>query len=178
MFEAWGLALGLLFGAGVALFLPGSRPSTPRRREGLLQPVQRQLTEAGWGRIHPTGALLSWLGASGLAGLVVAVVIPIPVLAPLASAVVLGGGPAVVRAKMNQRRRRLRQIWPGLIDHVRSAIRSGSGVIDATLALEARVPVEMGHAFREFRSAVEAALVRIRLYRNSRTPLPTPLAIG
>ena len=176
MSEAWGLALGLLFGAGLALFLPGSRPRTPpRRREELLQPVQRQLTEAGWGQIHPMGALVSWLGASGLAGLVVAVVIPIPVLAPLASAVVLGGGPAVVRARMNQRRRRLRRIWPGLIDHVRSAIRSGSGVIDATLALEDRVPVEMGGAFREFRLSVEGGAPADQALQELKNTLADPI---
>jgi len=121
------------------------------------------------------GALVSWLGASGLAGLVVAVVIPIPVLAPLAGVVVLGGGPAVVRARINQRRRRLRRIWPGLIDHVRSAIRSGSGVIDATLALETRVPIEMGGAFRGFRSAVEGGAAADQALQELKNTLADPI---
>ena len=176
MLEHWAVAAGLVFGAGLIMVLPDGSPQQIRPRRNALESVQKKLDEAGWSRIHPVGAVVSWLAASVFAGLVVAVAIPIPILAPLATAALLGAGPAVLTATINQRRRRLRRIWPGLIDHVRSAIRSGSGVVDATLAVESRVPVEMAEAFRGFRSMVEDGVSADRALQELKHALADPIA--
>jgi len=175
MFEQWGVAIGLVCGAGLAMLLP-TGPAEPTVRRGrAFHSLQTQLDEAGWGQVHPVGALVSWLGASVFVGLLVAVAVPIPILAPLATATVLGAGPAMLKATITQRRRRLRRVWPGLIDHVRSAIRSGSGVVDATLAVESRVPAEMTEAFRAFRRSVEEGAPADRALEQLKDALADPI---
>ncbi len=151
-----GLAVGLVCGVGLALLMPAdARPKRSRRRGGVLRRLEGVLAEAGWAEAHPLGILAAWAGAAALAGVLVAVFVPIPVLAPLAALAVLGAGRGLIRARIDSRRRRLRQTWPGLIDHLRSALRSGAGVSNAVVYLVDRVPEEMRPAFQHFHEALD-----------------------
>ena len=171
-----GLAVGLVCGVGLAFLVPANaRTKRSRRRGGVLRRLEGVLAEAGWAEAHPLGILAAWAGAAALAGVLVAVLVPIPVLAPLAALAVLGAGRGLIRARIDSRRRRLRQTWPGLIDHLRSAVRSGAGVSDAVVYLVDRVPEEMRPAFQHFHEALDHGSSVDQALRSVKAELADPV---
>lgn len=57
---------------------------------------------------------------------------------------------AVVRVRARQRRSKLRDVWPDVVDHVHSAVRAGLALPEALVQLGERGPVELRGAFQEF----------------------------
>lgn len=84
--------------------------------------------------------------------------IPIPVLAVLAVVAIGFGGMTYVRTQRESRYRRLQQAWPGVIDHVRAGIRSGSDVTTAMMALPDTLPPDIRHGVREFRLSIQRGM--------------------
>lgn len=103
-------------------------------------------------------ALRLWLDESGLAGhsigvVVVGVVgivalaastmsalIPLPVVAPIAVCGSVVSLVAVLEGRRASRRQSARQVWPDVIESLRSALRSGSTVAEAFIDVAERVP--------------------------------------
>lgn len=151
-------ALGLL--GGGALLVTGSGQQvadrTPRRIQGAwLGNLADQLARAGWRDLQPHAALGAWLGLSLLAGVAVWLMIPIPVLAPLAALATLAAGRALIASRIGSRERRLRHAWPGVVDHLRSAVRSGASVGEAMVLLVDKVPEELRPAFNTLHRELE-----------------------
>ena len=65
--------------------------------------------------------------------------------------------------------------WPGLIDHLRSAVRSGAGVSDAVVYLVDRVPEEMRPAFQHFHEALDHGSSVDQALRGVKTELADPV---
>lgn len=59
---------------------------------------------------------------------------------------------AVVRWRARKRTAVLRQLWPDVVDHLRSAIRAGLSLPEALIQLSEKGPEELRHVFRDFGS--------------------------
>ena len=81
----------------------------------------------------------------------VVALVPIPVLSVLSSAAMVLAGFAYLRQQREARFHRLQQAWPGVIDHLRAGIRSGSDVTAAVMALPDTLPPEINRPVGEFR---------------------------
>lgn len=153
------VATGLMgiFAAGLWLL---TIPATTRERARATPPqwgrLEDSLAQAGWSTLSAPTTLMLWCGLSAVVALMVWLVVPIPVLAPLAFAAMLISGHSILRSAMSARQRRLRQAWPGVIDHLRQAVRSGAGVSEAVIVASHRVPDEVRPAFQSFQKNLES----------------------
>ncbi len=176
--ELAGIALGLCVGLGGLLLLPpapAARKPAPRLR-GVLATLQRQLVDAGWGQLQLSVVLALWLGGSVALAAVIALLVPIPVLVPLA--LVAGGllGRSVLRGRIQARQRRLRRAWPGIVDHIRQAVRSGSSIAEAVVAAGEHVPAELQPAFVRFREGFKSGSLVDHLLEALKDDLADPIA--
>lgn len=142
-----GLAIGILLIIGP----DGSKPRPPRHElRKSASGLGDELARAGWGKVSPVTAVALWILLSLLIAVVVSILIPIPVLGLLAGVAVAAAGRVMVRSRISRRERRLRQAWPGVVDHLRSAVRSGASVSEAVGIASSKVPLELRGAFSQF----------------------------
>jgi tight adherence protein B len=146
---AWGLALGvgLLLAASPILWPDTGRRSaapTPgdRARERL---VQAGLASVG---IPMVGVVSAILGVAATA--LVFAIVPVVALAGAAGvlALLLPSIMVLWRARMN--RRATRVVWPDVVDHLVSAVRSGLALPDSVVTLASFGPTLTRAAFAEF----------------------------
>lgn len=144
--------LGAVLGLGVVLAVsPWLWPRTeravdPRPRARLLD----RLTQAGLDGIPPLAlAAVSLLAGVLAAGVALAVA---PVVAVAAAAFVAGAAAPVlaVRWRAKRRRRAHAAVWPDVVDHLVSAVRSGLALPDAVAQLEHAGPAITRPAFAAF----------------------------
>jgi tight adherence protein B len=148
--------LGLMLGAGVVLvvapLLWPARAATvgPRRRSRWTSRAAETLVQAGLPRVSvATVVAVSVIVAAGAASVIGAAV---PVVALAASAGVVGlvlpGILIMVRARSF--RRATRVVWPDVVDHLLSAVRSGLALPDSVVTLAHSGPTLTRAAFAEF----------------------------
>ncbi len=162
----WWNGVSLLSAAGIILGLtllvrrPDPERREPRQTRGnsshLLVWLADRLARAGWSSVNPSTAILLWGVGVVSAGAIVFSLIPIPALWPLASLATLFAGRSLLRSRIAARERALRQAWPGIVDHLRSAVRSGASVGEAVILVTPRVPREFHLAFSSFCRELEA----------------------
>ena len=174
------LALGAVFAVGVMLLFPSppTRTTRPpnRARIAALSRLHEQLNQAGLAQMSATTALVSWAAAVVVATAVVVIVIPIPALMPLVVVAGAIAGRAVLSGRIQARQRRLRRAWPGIVDHLRQAVRSGASIAEAVVAAAAHVPPELQAAFDRFAERFEAGeLVDVAL-EQMKEELADPVA--
>ncbi|PYI69229.1 type II secretion system protein F [Arthrobacter livingstonensis] len=161
--------VGLL--AGLGLFLvwtacwgapeEAARPVRRSRLEELLQ-------QAGVVQVTPASLVASTLGLAVLAALVVLLLTGAPPVA-LCLGLFSGYVPiALLRWRARRRSSVLRELWPDVVDHLRSAIRAGLSLPEALIQLGAKGPVELRSEFvsfgADYRSTghFEAALEKLK----------------
>jgi tight adherence protein B len=112
--------------------------------------LEELLLRAGVERVSANGLL----GAGGVAGLFVFLVAFIFTGTPaIAACFALFGGLSplmLVRWRARKRTASLRELWPDVVDHLRSAIRAGLSLPEALIQLGVKGPEELRPAFREF----------------------------
>ncbi|MBG6223693.1 tight adherence protein B [Arthrobacter sp. CAN_A2] len=147
-------------GLGVGLFLIWwscwERPARGRRAPTRRQPLGDLLLRAGVERVSARGLLAS-CGATGLTVLLVGFVLTGS--APIALCFALFGGflPfSIVKWRAAKRTASLRELWPDVVDHLRSAIRAGLSLPEALIQLGEKGPLELRAAFRAFGSDYRA----------------------
>src|SRR3954471_11184443 len=127
-----GAAVGLVFAVGVVLMWEGvsgrDRWSRPRRRgRGATTEL---LASAGYAGVAPERL---W-GLCAGTGLVVAVAVGATsgsVVVALAFAMHAASAPiALVKSRARQRSTELRDVWPGVVDNLASAVRAGMSLPD------------------------------------------------
>nr|WP_323958898.1 type II secretion system F family protein [Arthrobacter sp. JZ12] len=139
---------------GVGLFLiwwstwaVPPRPSTGSRRTGKLDEL---LLRAGVERVSAGGLL----AASGVVGivtfLVTFLITATPAIAACFSLFGLLAPLMLLRWRARKRTASLRELWPDIVDHLRSAIRAGLSLPEALMQLGVKGPEELRPAFGEF----------------------------
>jgi tight adherence protein B len=163
---------GVLLGAGVLLVCsPLIWPATGLPRTAApsraVELVRTRLAQAGLPRVTvPTFVAVSIVVALATTTLVFALV-PVAALAVAAGvfALVLPGVLVVQRARA--RRRATRVVWPDVVDHLVSAVRSGQALPDSVVTLAHSGPPGTREPFRafeaEYRSSGNFALCLTRL---------------
>lgn len=153
-FAAVGVALGVGLWLAVESLFWGSADATPaplQRPSRVLGKVRSLLAEAGHPKVDPVVFLVTVLVLAAGVGVMVVAIVPIPVLSALSSAAMMLAGFAYLRQQREARFHRLQQAWPGVIDHLRAGIRSGSDVTAAVMALPDTLPSEINRPVWEFR---------------------------
>ncbi|MCF8549622.1 MAG: type II secretion system F family protein [Pontimonas sp.] len=145
-----GLSLGVGLWLVVVPAMPlESRPQRPPSR--VWQPVAGLLTEAGLAHLNPWSVVGVVVFGATAVGFVVTLLFPVLVLGPLAAIATALLAYAFVLRERGARRHRLRVAWPGVIDHIRAGIRSGSDVVRAVAALPPSLPPDIATTVGLFR---------------------------
>uniref|UniRef100_UPI003216C58A type II secretion system F family protein n=1 Tax=uncultured Arthrobacter sp. TaxID=114050 RepID=UPI003216C58A len=146
--------VGMMAGAGLLLIwwsaweqpkAASASPSKAKRLEDLLR-------TAGIEKVSGAGLLASCLGVGAFTTLVFFAVTR---SWPIAGCFGLFGGwlpMAIVKWRARKRAAVLRQLWPDVVDHLRSAIRAGLSLPEALIQLGDKGPEEIRHVFRDFGS--------------------------
>lgn len=174
----WLVTLVTLFLIGAWLVVGSPKKRLDRSTTSIkaLSRVAAQMERAGWSSLSPTATIGAWLGLSALVGAVVWIVWPIVVLAPLAAVATLFLGRAILRGALSARERRLRAMWPGVVDHIRQAVRSGAGVGEALRLTADRVPAELQAPFHMFTTDLERGFLLDEALTNLKANLANPIA--
>ncbi|PJJ71386.1 tight adherence protein B [Diaminobutyricimonas aerilata] len=141
-----------LTGLGVLLTAsPWLWPRRERREPSrLLRPVRDRLVQAGLERVG-VGMFVAVSGLLGLVGGVTAwATLPVLALAVAIGAACAALPAVVVAVRARARRRAHRVVWPDVVDHLVSAVRSGLSLPDSVIALAHTGPEETRAAFRSF----------------------------
>lgn len=143
--------LGVLFGTGLFLIWWSfwEQPETVKRRPRSSRLVGL-LRSAGIENVSGLGLVSTCLG---LAAFVTLIFFAVTRSWPISACFGLFGGwlpMAVVRWRARKRIATLRQLWPDVVDHLRSAIRAGLSLPEALIQLGEKGPEELRHVFRDF----------------------------
>ncbi|MFF0988349.1 type II secretion system F family protein [Kocuria nitroreducens] len=152
-------ALGVLLGAGVFLLWWSCWAEEAPRPVGSRRPgrLRELLLRADLARVGPAGLLAACAAVGALGGLLVAAVTGAAVLG-LCAAVLGGWVPlAVVQHRARRRAAALREVWPDVVDHLRSAIRAGMSLPEALMQLQYRGPEPVRPAFARFAADYRAS---------------------
>lgn len=143
--------VGLLAGMGLFLIWNAcwNRPARtpyPRHRSKL----EILLQQAGVGQVAPTSLVLSSVGLAMLMTLLVFVLTGAPAIA-LCFALFTGYLPfALLKMRARRRAAVMRELWPDVVDNLRSAIRAGLSLPEALVQLGNKGPVQLRDDFRNF----------------------------
>lgn len=144
-----GLGLGLLLAASPFLW-PARTGSASRETSGPLRRLRDRMTAAGLHAVTvPTLAAVSVILAVATAALTFAIV-PVLALAATAGLVALALPLVVINARARARRAANRTVWPDLVDHLVSAVRSGMALPDSVVTLAHTGPAGVREAFLDF----------------------------
>ena len=145
-------AVGLTLGMGLLLLWQScwnqaARTPARRRRTGYLDDLLRQ---AGIERVR-AGGLLAACTVTGVCILLLFFILTLSI--PIAACFGLFGAGlpyALVRLQARRRRASLAELWPDVVDHLRSAIRAGLSLPEALIQLAGNGPEELRGYFRGF----------------------------
>ncbi|MFI5086477.1 MAG: type II secretion system F family protein [Actinomycetales bacterium] len=144
-------AAGALGGVGLFLVWWSCWVVPPRQpRPGRRDRVQELLHRAGIERVSTAGYATSCLALAAVVLLLIFALTRSPAIA-LCFALFAGWLPvAAVRWRAKRRQSVLRQLWPDVVDHLRSAIRAGLSLPEALSQLGEKGPEELRPVFRDF----------------------------
>ncbi|MCC3276860.1 MULTISPECIES: type II secretion system F family protein [unclassified Arthrobacter] len=150
-------AAGLCLGLGLLLLWQSCwnrGPAPARRRTARVEELLRQ---AGIERVSAAGLLATCAGTGALvlAGFFI-VTLSLPIAACFG---LFGAGLPYTLVRMQARRRRasLAELWPDVVDHLRSAIRAGLPLPEALIQLADNGPGELRGYFRAFAADYRSA---------------------
>ena len=146
------VVVGLSLGVGLWLWVVPPEVSQPvRPTPRLMGPLVRLMDEAGFAHLNPWSVVGVVVLVATAVGFVVTMLLPVLVLGPLAAIATALVAYAFVLRERGARRHRLRVAWPGVIDHIRAGIRSGSDVVRAVAALPPSLPPDIATTVGLFR---------------------------
>ncbi|MDJ0351180.1 type II secretion system F family protein [Pseudarthrobacter sp. PH31-O2] len=149
--------IGMVAGAGFLLIWWSAweqpKPASPARRSSRLEDLLRT---AGIEKVSGSGLAATCLGVGGFT---MFVFFAVTRSWPIAGCFGLFGGwlpMAIVSWRARKRTAVLRQLWPDVVDHLRSAIRAGLSLPEALIQLGEKGPEELRQVFRDFGSDYRA----------------------
>lgn len=144
-------ALGLAGGVGLFLiwwsFWPLPQRRERPRRTGRLEQL---IAQAGIRRVTPAGLVLSSVGLGGFVALVFYVVTGAAPVGLCFGLFAAGLPLALVSWQARRRAAVMRELWPDVVDHIRSAIRAGLSLPEALMQLGYKGPEPLRGTFLEF----------------------------
>jgi tight adherence protein B len=160
MSVAMGLVVGLLLGLGLVLvaspFLWPMNRRRSRARARAFSRLRERLAQAGLSSVSPTAVVVVAVLFAAAASAVTFAVIPVAVIAFIAGAVALTTPFALISWRARSRRAAARVLWPDVVDHLVSAVRSGLALPDSVEALAHTGPMPTRASFAVFESEYRA----------------------
>lgn len=154
-----GLGLGVLLAASPFLW-PASRAKAGRNgpaTSGVLQALRERMRQAGLRSVSlPVFAVVSLVIGVAVAAIVF-VFVPVVALAVAAGGAALALPTVVVGWRARSQRRANRVVWPDVVDHLVSTVRSGLALPDGVAALSSTGPVATREAFAVFEADYAAS---------------------
>lgn len=152
-------ALGVLLGAGVFLVWWSCWAGSDRRPVRVRRPgrVRELLARADLARVGPGHLLVAGVVAGTVSALLVTAVTGAVVLGLCAGVLGAWLPLAVVQHRARSRAAALREVWPDVVDHLRSAIRAGMSLPEALIQLQYRGPEPVRPAFARFAADYRAS---------------------
>jgi tight adherence protein B len=153
----WGIVLGVgvLLAASPIVWPATGLPRIPAASRAH-DAMTTRLGQAGLPRVSAvTFAVVSAIVALAVAALVFALV-PVVALALAAGAVALVLPGVLVVSRARARRRSTRVVWPDVVDHLVSAVRSGLALPDSVVTLAHSGPAATREPFRAFETEYRA----------------------
>mgnify|MGYP001213158413 CR=1 FL=1 len=148
------LGLGLVLAASPFLWPAPRRGS--RRPNRIVRALNERMRQAGLRTVSlPVFAAASFVIGAAAAALVLAIV-PVAALAAAVGLVALAMPTVIIGWKARAQRRANRAVWPEVVDHLVSAVRSGMALPDGVSALAQIGPAATRDAFESFRAQYEA----------------------
>ena len=148
------LLIGLALGLGVLLAVsPFLWPAVDRRsttRPRRLSAIEQRIALAGLHGVSPAGLVAVSMVLGLAAGATTLALVPVLALAVAAGTVVTLTPAAIVNWRAAARRRANRILWPDLVDHLVSAVRSGLALPDSVVTLAHSGPESTRSAFAAF----------------------------
>ena len=148
------LIIGVLLGAGVFCiywsFWPQADGERPMSRGGFTAELRDHLTQAGYPSISPSNVIVGSIVLFIVTFLLFAVLTEVVPIA-LCFAVMAAAAPiSLVRMRARDRRAKLRDLWPDVVDNITSGVRAGLALPEALSQLAERGPAELRPAFASF----------------------------
>ncbi|MCU1513035.1 MAG: type secretion system protein [Microbacteriaceae bacterium] len=148
------VVLGLMLGFGLVLVAsPALWPAggiTPKRTLRLRAAALERLAQAGLGSVSPGGLLLVSVLCALAGGALAFVFLPVVALSAIIAVAALALPMLVVMQRAAAHRRAALVLWPDVVDHLVSAVRSGLALPDSVVSLAQVGPVAMRSAFSGF----------------------------
>jgi tight adherence protein B len=142
------LGLGLLLTASPFLWPTGSVAGRPTH--GPMPALRERLAQAGMRAVSIPALAAASLVVGIAAAAITFAAVPVVALALAAGVVALLAPLAIVNWRAAARRRATRVVWPDLVDHLVSAVRSGLALPDSVVSLATAGPAPTRAAFAEF----------------------------
>ncbi|MCR4526697.1 type II secretion system F family protein [Kocuria rhizophila] len=151
--------VGALLGAGVFLvwWSCWTRPTGTRTRHAGAGTFRTLLLQAGLPGVAPATFVALSLALAAVAGLLTFAVTSAVVFGLCVFVVALGVPLWLVRRRARRRTAVLREVWPDVVDHLRSAIRAGMGLPEALMQLQYRGPEPLRPSFTQFAADYRAS---------------------
>ncbi len=148
------IVLGLLLGVGLLVaaspLMWPNRETRSRSGTTVIDRANERLAQAGLGRVGvPVVVVVSLILAAASAALTFAFVTVLAVAGAVAG-VALALPWSVILWRARAQRRATRVVWPDVVDHLVSAVRSGLALPDSVMTLAHSGPVATREAFRDF----------------------------
>ena len=173
------VVLGLLLGIGALLVVsPVLWPATGAERvpAPAAQLVRARLAQAGLERVTVTTFLVVSLILALAAAALTFALAPVAALAVTAGLVALALPAVLVAARARARRTATRVVWPDVVDHLVSAVRSGLALPDSVVTLARAGPALTREAFAEFEAEYRATGNFSLCLTNLKARLADPVA--
>ena len=146
-----GVVLGLLLGAGLVCVWWSFWPAPPRRTTNkVADRVRDTLVQAGVTGVGPVVLVPAGMGGALVVGCLALLVVPVPAMAGVAALFGAWLPWALLRGRAGRRVKRLRRLWPQVVDDLASAVRAGMSLPEAVAALGQRGPAELRAPFAAF----------------------------
>jgi tight adherence protein B len=156
--EAAGALVGMLLGTGLfCLWWACWVPDPPRRRRGGLGDRARDvLAQAGVQSVTPQAFAVTCVGAGLTAAVGVLAISRSPTLAAAFGLMAAWLPVTLVRMRARRRRAVLREVWPEVVDNLRSGVRAGLSLPEALGQVGDRGPESLREPFAAFASDYSA----------------------
>jgi len=144
------LLWGALGGLGLALIVDWRLFEPWRRRDPARGRIQTALLQAGIATVRPSRFLIVCVATGFVCSLLTLAVTASFLFAALFGCFGLFAPWVYLRYQAGKRRARLREQWPEVVDHLRSAVRAGLSLPESLSQLAQMGPETLRPAFREF----------------------------
>lgn len=144
------LLLGLALGFGLLLIYQSFTPATARTRRKAPSRIDTLLLRAGLDKVTRAGFIYASVTSAIIVGLIVLVLTGAYMIALTFAGFGLCAPWAIVRRQAAKRSAALREQWPDVVDHLRSAIRAGLSLPEALTQLGVQGPETLRPAFTDF----------------------------